>query len=189
MSPVQLFWRNSPFTLHHRRSFCGSADFVRSRQPRSHRREGVRALSLGPLAAHFLLKRPLRKIAERRISRHAVQRLTLVHIRSRPADHHRQFHLVIQFRRTARNHHIIERAAPRARRLHEKRRAPSESPRPAPWRDRDSFSPRKPISMGGSPVVPSALADPPRHHPDSHPPPTPPVPPARPTRKNPHRNR
>jgi hypothetical protein len=102
MSPVQLFWRNSPLTVHHKAQLLRIGHLVGSRQPWAHRREGVGAFPLGPLAAHFFLEGPLRKIAERRISRHMVERLALVHVGRGAADHHRQFHLVVELLGAAR---------------------------------------------------------------------------------------
>ena len=77
-------------------------DFVGGDQHRPQRAEGVKALAADPLAA-TAVELPLagRDVVGARVSEHVTEGVGPRHIAGGPADHHRKFALVVNFRAAA----------------------------------------------------------------------------------------
>src|SRR5690606_17477462 len=91
-------------------------------EPRTDRREGVVRLALVPLALALELELALRHVVDHAVARDVVERIGLLDVFRPPADHHAELDLPVGLCRSARDLHVVVRAADRARRLEEQDR-------------------------------------------------------------------
>src|SRR6185312_17428901 len=90
---------------------------VTGHQPGTHRPKGVAALALVPRAAALELIFPLRKIIDHAVAGDVLERVALIHIACRRADHDPELDLPVRLRRAPREHHIVIGALQTAHRL------------------------------------------------------------------------
>src|SRR5271156_4484268 len=86
-------------------------DFVGGDEPRTDGAEGIRALSLHPLASSLKLKSALGEIVDHAVSSHIGKRVFLGKILRLLSNHHAEFNLPVGFGRAARDDHVIVGAA------------------------------------------------------------------------------